>query len=111
MAQLAINAVGALAGVTPTLVQAVAGDKILCADNIFLLAKNNHATTTRTITVDRTKKCEQGQDHDDVTSIVALATAVLGPFPLSQFDSGDGTAAITYSVPGDFTVAAVRLRQ
>lgn len=98
-----------LTGVAPTYNAAAAGgDTFVNNGKTFLHVKNTGASTT--VTVDSVTACNQGSDHDSVTTVPATTgDRMIGPFEMSRFNSGTGTAAITYSQVTGITVAVVSL--
>ncbi len=101
-----------LAGVVPTYGACSAGgDEFVNTGKIVIHIKNAHADTARTVTIDTYTPCNYGLDteHDVAVEIAGQAEAVIGPFPKSRFNDGDGRVQITYSTEADLSIAVVDL--
>lgn len=100
----------ALTGTVSAAVAAAAGGDTFANDGrVFLRVTNAHATLPRTVTVDAPGTCNFGTSahagHDSVTTVAALTTREIGPFPVDQFSS---TGTVTYSdSAADLTIAAI----
>jgi len=101
-----------LTGVDPALVAAAAGgDKFLVGKGTYLHVKNTSAAT-RTVTVDSKKNCNQGSDHDSVTTVpITTGERMIGPFEdVDRWgDPNTKLADITYDAVPGLTIAAVQL--
>ena len=94
----------------PTFVAAdAAGDRVKNNGSLFLEFKNTSASPV-TITINSVTLCNQGFDHD-VTVTVPATTGdrVVGPFPQTRFNDGDGFLTWTYSAVTSVTVGAFTL--
>jgi hypothetical protein len=85
---------------------AVGGDKVPPGSNNFLHVKNGGGAPI-TVTVDATRPCDQGYDHDLVVSVPAGGDRMIGPLPADRFAGTDSLVAVTYSGVGSVTVAAL----
>lgn len=103
MALLTIYAISQ-AGVVPTYVAASAGGDTFPNDGqTFLHVKNGH-TSPQTVTVNSTKQCDQGFDHDVVVAVPNASERMIGPFPIARFGR---TVSISYTGVTALTIAAV----
>jgi hypothetical protein len=85
---------------------AVGPDTFVNDGRTFLHVKNTNAAT-RDVTIDSTKLCDQGFDHNQVVTIPATTGDVMiGPFPTARFGT---TVTVTYSAVTNLTVAAFKL--
>jgi len=85
---------------------AVGPDTFVNDGRTFLHCKNTNAAT-RTVTIDSTKACDQGFDHDQAVVIPATTGDVMiGPFPTARFGT---TVTVTYSAVTNLSVAAFKL--
>lgn len=86
------------------------GDTFVNDGKTYLRVTNAHAASARTVTVDAPGTCNFGvaahAGHDSVSSVAALTTEEIGPFPVAQFSE---TCSVTYSdSAADLTVAVIR---
>lgn len=85
---------------------AVGPDTFTNDGRTFLHVKNTNGAT-RTVTIDSTKLCDQGFDHDQAVVIPATTGDVMiGPFPTARFGT---TVTVTYSAVTNLSVAAFKL--
>jgi hypothetical protein len=85
---------------------AVGPDTFVNDGRTFLQFKNTNAAS-RTVTIDSTKACDQGFDHDQAVVIPATTgDELIGPFPTARFGT---TVTVTYSAVTNLTVAAFKL--
>ena len=85
---------------------AVGPDTFTNDGRTFLHVKNTNAAT-RDVTIDSTKLCDQGFDHNQVVTIPATTgDMMIGPFPTARFGT---TVTVTYSAVTGVTVAAFKL--
>jgi len=85
---------------------AVGPDTFVNDGRTFLHVKNTNAAT-RDVTIDSTKLCDQGFDHNQVVTIPATTGDVMiGPFPTARFGT---TVTVTYSAVTNLTIAAFKL--
>lgn len=105
MADLAVQDIS-LSGADVTFGAADAGgDSFRTSGNEYLHVKNGGGSSM-TVTVDSTRQCDQGFDHDGQATVPAGEERLLGPFPASRFGLNP---AITYSGVTSVTVAVVKL--
>jgi hypothetical protein len=85
---------------------AVGPDTFTNDGRTFLQVKNTNGSS-RTVTIDSTRACDQGFDHDQVVTIPATTgDELIGPFPTARFGT---TVTVTYSAVAGVTVAAFKL--
>ncbi len=87
------------------------GDTVVNDGKVRLRVTNAHATLPRTVTVDSPGTCNFSvaahAGHDSVTTIAALTTREIGPFPVDRFGT---SLAVTYSdSAADLSIAAVAM--
>ena len=84
---------------------AAAGGDTFTNDGITFISVANASGGPETITVNATKNCDQGFDHNVAVSVPDNATDFLiGPFPTAIFGR---TAAVTYSSETGITIQAI----
>ena len=85
------------------------GDEFTVAPNTFLHVKNGSGGDI-VMTVNSLFNCDQGSDHNSVTTIEAGEERMVGPFEDKRRwgDSSTGRAAITYDGVTSLTIAAVK---
>ena len=85
---------------------AVGPDTFVNDGRTYLHVKNTNGAT-RTVTIDSTRSCDQGFDHD-VAVVIPATTGdeLIGPFPTARFGT---TCTVTYSAVTGVTVAAFKL--
>lgn len=99
-----------LDGVTPTYVAANAGGDEFANDGRTMLHVKNGDGSPHTVTVNSRVNCNQGYDHDSVTTVSAGGEAMIGPFNLTRFnDQSTGRASITYDGVTSVTIAAIKV--
>ena len=86
-----------------TVAAASGGDKLAPGDRVFLVVSNANAAS-RTVTVDRTRPSNTGQDNDLVVVVPTAESRFIGPLPGSWFAGSDGLVAVTYSAHADLFV-------
>jgi len=109
MADLSVQDIiaGLTAGLEPTLVGCTDPDYFTNDGRIFLYL---FAGATQAIaTIDSVELCEHGVDHNVVVTVPATEYRMIGPFPKSRFNDGNGKVKITYDNVTTITVAAIRL--
>lgn len=109
MAALTTNTV-VVAGTAPTFETAASGgDTAEVGVGLFLVARNGHSSEDRTVTIAGQGTTVYGEDNPDTA--VTIQEEEEAWIPLHPaYNSGDGTAAITYSdSAADVTVAVVKL--
>lgn len=105
MAVIAIQTI-ILGGEPADYAAAVGPDTFVNDGRTFLHVKNTNAAT-RDVTIDSTKLCDQGFDHNQVVTIPATTGDVMiGPFPTARFGT---TVTVTYSAVTNLTIAAFKL--
>ncbi len=105
MAVIAIQTID-LDGEDADYAAAVGPDTFTNDGRTFLHVKNTNAAT-RDVTVDSTKLCDQGFDHNQVVTIPATTgDRMFGPFPTARFGT---TVTVTYSATTNLTIAAFKL--
>lgn len=94
----------------PTFVAAdVAGDRVKNNGSLYLEFKNTNASPV-TITINSVTLCNQGFDHDVVVTVpAATGDRVVGPFPQTRFNDGDGYLNWSYSAVTSVIVGAFSL--
>ena len=110
MATLTIKQ-AALTGTDPAYEAANAGgDEFTVGAKTYLHVKNGGGGSI-TVTVDSKVNCDQGSDHNSVTSVPAGGERIIGPFEDVQRwgDASSKRAAITYSGVTSVTIAALKL--
>lgn len=99
-----------LDGTTPSYAAAAGGGDEFTNDGRTMLHVKNGGAGSITVTVNSRVNCNQGYDHDSVTTIGAGAEAMIGPFDTTRFnDPATGRASITYSGVTSVTIAAVKV--
>ncbi len=99
-----------LDGTVPSYVAAIGGGDEFLNDGRTMLHLKNGSGSPITVTVNSLVACNQGSDHDSITSVGAGAEAMIGPFNETRFnDSSTGRAAITYSGVTSLTIAAIKV--
>lgn len=99
-----------LDGMAPTYVAANAGGDEFPNDGRTMLHVKNGSAGTIVVTVNSRVACNQGYDHDSVTSIGAGLEAMVGPFDITRFnDTSTSRAAITYDAVTSLTIAAIKV--
>lgn len=95
-------------GIAPTFVAASAGgDKVTPGGDTIIHVKNGSGGSI-TVTVDSTRPCSFGFDHDLVVAVPAGQERMVGPLPADRYASPtDGLVAVTYSGVTSLTVAAI----
>ena len=101
-----------LTGVDPAYEAATGGgDAFLVGKGMYLHVKNTD-TSSHTVTVNSVKNCDQGADHDSVTTVPATTgERIIGPFedvdrwgdPITKL------AAITYDGVTGMSIAAIKI--
>ena len=76
---------------------AAGGDQFLNSGKDFLLVRNGHADTARTVTINSQLACSYGSDHDIAVVCAAQKDTMIGPFPKNRFNNTTGYVLITYS--------------
>ena len=109
MATLAVQA-SLLTGITPSYAAAAGGGDEFPNDGKSMLHLKNGSGGTIVVTVDSLVACNQGSDHDSVTSIAAGAEAMVGPFDVTRFnDPATSRAAITYDGVTSLTLGVFKI--
>jgi hypothetical protein len=99
-----------LDGVVPSYVAAAGGGDEFPNDGRTMLHLKNGSGGAITVTVDALVDCDQGFNHDSVTSVGAGAEAMIGPFDIRVFNNQTTQrAAITYSDVTTLTIAAIKV--
>jgi len=105
-----------MANITPTVlglpstelayVAASAGGDVILNNNgrTYLVVKNTSGAP-RVVTVDSQHDCDQGFDHDEVATLQDGEEHVLGPWPVSRFQS---SVDVTYDDEAGLSIAAFR---
>ncbi len=92
-----------LTGVVLTYVSASSPNDIITNnDGRSILRVKNGSGGSVTVTVDSTRPCDQGFDHDNVVVVGAGAEAAIGPFPTVRFGR---SVTVSYSSITSVTVA------
>lgn len=105
MATIAIQTID-LDGEPADYAAAVGPDTFTNDGRTFLHVKNTNAAT-RTVTVDSTKLCDQGFDHNqDVVIPATTGDVMIGPFATARFGA---LVTVTYSAVAGVTIAAFKL--
>jgi hypothetical protein len=110
MAELTVSQPSITGGVSTPATAASGGDTFANDGRTYLRVTNAHGSAARTITVDAPGTCNFGvtahAGHDSVSSVAALTTEEIGPFPVDQFST---TCSVTYSdSAANVTVAVIR---
>lgn len=93
-------------GLTPTYAAVSASDTFPNNGRTFLHVKNTDGSIC-TVTVDSTKNCDQGVDHDAVTTVPATTgDKMIGPFEVERYGS---TPTVTFSNTTACTVSVLDL--
>ena len=99
-----------LGGVVPSYAAAAGGGDEFVNDGNTMLHVKNGSGGAITVTVNSLVACDQGSDHDSVTSVGAGAESMIGPFDRTRFnDPITGRAAITYSGVTSLTLAPIQV--
>lgn len=99
-----------LDGVVPSYTAVAAGGDEFPNDGRTMLHLKNGSGSAITVTVDSVVNCNQGVDHNSVTSVGNGAEAMIGPFDITRFnDSSTGRAAITYSTDTSLTIGVFKV--
>ncbi len=99
-----------LDGVVPSYTACAGGGDEFPNDGRTILHLKNGSGSPITVTVDSRVTCDQGSDHNSVTSVGAGAEAMIGPFDITRFnDSSNGRAAITYSGVTSLTIGVIKV--
>jgi hypothetical protein len=80
-----------------------AGDSFPNDEHTTLRVKNASAAAI-TVTLDATRRCSFGFDHDAAVNVPAGATVEIGPFPRVRFGQ---TVSAQYTAAASVSVAAV----
>lgn len=84
------------------------GDEWVNTGKEFLLVVNDHATISRTVTLDIVRTVD-GQSVTDRTVVIpALESKLIGPFPTSDYNAA-GNAKISYDDSADVTVGVFKI--
>jgi len=112
MAALTIQEFDKDSSLTPSFAAATAGgDTFLNDGRTFLYIKNGSGGDLD-VTVDSLVNCNQGSDHNIVTTVPAGSEEMVGPFtPASRFNGDNNYASITYSGVTSLTIAAIKMGQ
>lgn len=101
-----------LTGVDPAFETAAnGGDTFLVSKGSFLHVKNVNASA-RIVTVNSMKNCNQGADHDSVTTVPATTgEMIIGPFEDTNRwgDPNNKQGAITYDNEVGLTIAHIEI--
>lgn len=99
-----------LTGITPSYTAAASGGDEFANDGNTMLHLKNGGGGSVTVTVNSLVNCNQGVDHNSVTTITAGAEAIIGPFDITRFNApSTGRAAVTYSGVSSLTVGAFKI--
>jgi hypothetical protein len=75
---------------------------------VILHVKNGDASD-HTVTVNSIQACNQGSDHDSVTTVTASEDRFIGPFKTLRFNDASTNITITYDATTSMTIAAIEL--
>jgi hypothetical protein len=103
MATLNVQRPGLTGAAVTTAAADAAGDSFTNDEHTMLVVSNGGAAAI-TVTIDATKLCNFGFDHNASVAVAAGAEVQIGPFPRGRFGS---TVAVSYSDATSVTVAAV----
>ncbi len=96
---------------TPAFVAVTAGGDLFPNDGFTALLFENGATQETTITIDSTKDCDQGFDHNAGGVCPVSERRMFGPFSPGRFNNAAGKVAISYAGGvTNLTVAAIRVK-
>lgn len=84
------------------------GDTFNAGNKTFLHVHNGDGSS-HTVTVTETHLCDQGVEHDSVSTVAAGADVFIGPFPASKYGDGSGIASITYDAVTSMTIEVFQL--
>lgn len=84
---------------------AVGGDQFANNGKTHLEIANGSGAPI-TVTVPRTKACDQGSLHPVTNSVAAGVTDTMGPFPVDLHNDANGMCQITYSGVTTLTIGA-----
>jgi hypothetical protein len=98
-----------LGGVSPTFSAADSlGDTFDNGGKTFLHVKNGD-TVSHTVTINSTKPCNYGFDHDESVSVAAGDEQLIGPFNSVRFNDQNNKVNVSYDAVTSVTVAAIKL--
>lgn len=84
------------------------GDDFPNDGQTFFHVKNTNGSPVN-VTINSIKACDQGSDHDIVVSVPATTgDKMIGPFPPSRYNDGNGRVQVTYASVTGVTVAAIK---
>jgi len=108
MAALTVQNIVLGTSLTPSFdATAAGGDTFVNNGSTFLYVRNSTGGSID-VTVDSQVNCNQGYDHDDVTSVPDGSEEMIGPFAQNRFNDSDGAASVSYSATGA-TIAVISL--
>ena len=97
-------------GITPSYASAAGGGDEFANDGNTMLHLKNGSGGTIVVTVNSLVACNQGSDHNSVTSISAGAEAMVGPFDITRFnDTSTARAAVTYDGVTSLTIGVFKV--
>lgn len=108
MATLTVQQI-TLTGTTPSYAACASGGDEFVNDGQTFIQVKNASGGELTVTVNSRTNCNQGSDHDVAVAIpLTTGDKMIGPFPPSRFNNGDGKVTITYSGVTSLTIAAIK---
>lgn len=75
----------------------------------FLYVVNTHGANNYTVTVTAQTTCNEGFTHNAAVVVNHGTTAVIGPFPVAQFNDTGNLVHVTYSGVASLAVAVLKL--
>jgi len=86
------------------------GDTFVNDGRTVLQIRNAHGSASRTVTVDSVALSNFGTDVNMAYVVPANSTVIVGPFPPTRFNNGQGRVAVSYSdSAADVTIVPVSL--
>lgn len=105
MAAITVQTI-ALTGLEATYASASSGGDSFANTGRELIHIKNGDASDHTITIDSTKDCDQGVDHDPAVVVTASEERFIGPFDPNRFGT---TVNVTYDAVTSVTIAVFKL--
>ena len=107
MALITVQSI-ALTGLEMTYEAASVSDTFANNGRTFIHAKNADGSD-HTLTINSLVDCNQGEDHNPAVVVTAGEERMVGPFPMSRFNSATGIVTATWEDATSVTIAVLSL--
>ena len=85
---------------------AVAASDVFANDGFTVIEVKNAGGTQDVVTIDSLVACNQGSDHDSVTTVpVTTGDRIIGPFSPARFNNANGQVTVAHSFTTSVTCA------